>query len=73
MDFGKMWLLPLVFPPCADIYLTNDSWETFSQKQYTPQSEAMNVTAIAKIRDGKIVMIGCGLIPIHELKEDPHL
>jgi hypothetical protein len=44
--------------------MTNDAWVSFSQKSYSPQSEAMNVTAIAKPEDGKVIMIGCGTVNI---------
>ena len=50
------------FLPYGDIFLTNDAWATFDQKKYSPQSEAMNVTAIAKVKDGKVIMIGSGTI-----------
>ncbi len=50
------------FLPYGDIFLTNDAWETFNQKKYNPQSEALNVTAIAKENDGKVVMLGSGTI-----------
>jgi len=48
--------------PYGDIFLTNDAWATFNQKKYNPQSEAMNVTAIAKVKDGKVIIIGFGAI-----------
>lgn len=50
------------FLPYGDIFLTNDAWSTFCQKKYSPQSEAMNVTAIAKVKNGKVIMIGFGAI-----------
>ena len=50
------------FLPYGDIFLTNDAWATFTQKKYSPQSEAMNVTAIAKVKDGKVIIIGVGTI-----------
>jgi len=50
------------FLPYGDIFLTNDAWATFNQKKYSPQSEAMNVTAIAKVKDGKVIIIGVGAI-----------
>ena len=50
------------FLPYGDIFLTNDTWVTFSQKKYSPQSEAMNVTAIAKVKNGKVLMTGFGVI-----------
>jgi hypothetical protein len=50
------------FLPYGDIFLTNDAWGTFSQKKYNPQSEAMNVTAIAKVRYGEVIIVGCGTI-----------
>jgi hypothetical protein len=50
------------FLPYGDIFLTNDAWVTFTQKKYLPQSEALDVTAIAKVRDGKVIMIGIGAI-----------
>jgi photosystem II stability/assembly factor-like uncharacterized protein len=50
------------FLPYGDIFLTNDSWTTFSQKKYNPQSEAMNVTAIGRAKEGRVIIIGCGAI-----------
>jgi photosystem II stability/assembly factor-like uncharacterized protein len=50
------------FLPYGDIFLTNDAWATFNQKKYSPQSEAMNVTAIEKVKNGKVVIIGSGVI-----------
>ena len=50
------------FLPYGDIFMTNDAWTTFFQKKYNPQSEAMNVTAIAKVKNGKVIMIGLGAI-----------
>ena len=50
------------FLPYGDVFLTNDAWATFSQKTYNPQSEAMNVTAIAKVKDGEVKMIGMGTV-----------
>ena len=50
------------FLPYGDIFLTNDAWLTFNQKKYSPQSEAMNVTAIAKVKDERVIMIGAGTI-----------
>ena len=50
------------FLPYGDIFLTNDAWATFNQKKYSPQSEAMNVTAIAKVKNGKVIIIGFGTI-----------
>ncbi|MCE5348151.1 MAG: YCF48-related protein [Bacteroidales bacterium] len=50
------------FLPYGDIFLTNDTWAMFSQKKYSPQSEAMNVTAIAKVKNGKVLIIGSGTI-----------
>jgi len=50
------------FLPYGDVFLTNDAWATFDQKTYNPQSEAMNVTAITKVKNGKVLMIGCGAI-----------
>lgn len=50
------------FLPYGDIFLTNDTWTTFNQKKYSPQSEAMNVTALAKVKDGEILMFGYGVI-----------
>jgi photosystem II stability/assembly factor-like uncharacterized protein len=50
------------FLPYGDVFLTNDSWATFSQKKYNPQSEAMNVMAVSKTRDGRVVIIGSGAI-----------
>jgi photosystem II stability/assembly factor-like uncharacterized protein len=48
--------------PYGDIFLTNDAWATFNQKKYSPQSEAMNVTAIAKVKNGQVIIIGFGAI-----------
>jgi photosystem II stability/assembly factor-like uncharacterized protein len=48
--------------PYGDIFLTNDVWATFNQKKYNPQSEAMNVTSIAKVKEGKVIIIGFGTI-----------
>ncbi len=50
------------FLPYGDIFLTNDAWATFNQKKYNPQSEAMNVTAIGKIINGKVLIIGFGAV-----------
>jgi len=46
----------------GDIFITNDGWENCVQKKYNPQSEAMNVTAIFKLKEGKIIIIGCGTV-----------
>jgi hypothetical protein len=50
------------FLPYGDIFLTNDGWTTFNQKKYSPQSEAMNVTAIGKVKNGEVIIIGSGTI-----------
>jgi photosystem II stability/assembly factor-like uncharacterized protein len=50
------------FLPYGDIFLTNDAWTTFSQKKYNPQSEAMNVTAVGRAKEGRIIIIGFGAI-----------
>jgi hypothetical protein len=50
------------FLPYGDIFLTNDAWTTFSQKKYNPQSEAMNVTAIGRAKEGRVIIIGCGTV-----------
>ena len=50
------------FLPYGDIFITNDAWATFSQKILSPQSEAMNVTAISKVRDGRVIIIGSGTV-----------
>jgi hypothetical protein len=50
------------FLPYGDIFLTNDAWTTFSQKKYNPQSEAMNVTAAGRAKEGRVIIIGCGTI-----------
>jgi hypothetical protein len=50
------------FLPYGDIFLTNDAWVTYTQKKFNPQSEAMNVTAIAKVKDGEVIIIGFGTI-----------
>ena len=50
------------FLPYGDIFLTNNSWATFSQKKYSPQSEALNVTAIARAKEGRVIIIGCGTV-----------
>jgi hypothetical protein len=42
--------------------LTNDAWTTFSQKKYNPQSEAMNITAIGRTKEGRVIIIGFGAI-----------
>jgi len=48
--------------PYGDIFLTNDIWTTFIQKKYNPQSEAMNITAIAKVKNGEVIIIGSGTV-----------
>lgn len=48
------------FFPYGDILLTNDNWTNFLQKTYQPSSEAMDFTAIAKMTDHKIIMLGTG-------------
>jgi hypothetical protein len=48
--------------PYGDIFLTSDAWETFSQKKYSPQSEALNVTAISRLKEGIVIIIGSGAI-----------
>ena len=50
------------FLPYGDVFLTNDAWATFLQKKYTPQSEAMNVTAVSKVKNGNVIIIGFGTI-----------
>jgi len=50
------------FLPYGDIFLTNDAWATFNQKKYSPQSEAMNVTSLAKVKNGEVIIIGFGTI-----------
>lgn len=50
------------FLPYGDVFLTNDGWASFSQKKYNPQSEAMNVTAITKVKEGRVIIIGRGAI-----------
>jgi hypothetical protein len=50
------------FLPYGDIFLTNDAWATFNQKKFSPQNEAMNVTAIAKLKNGEVIIIGFGAI-----------
>jgi photosystem II stability/assembly factor-like uncharacterized protein len=50
------------FLPYGDIFLTNDAWVTYNQKKYSPQSEAMNITAMAKVKDGEVIMFGYGVI-----------
>lgn len=50
------------FLPYGDIFITNDTWITFSQKILAPQSEAMNVTAISKVKEGKVIIIGSGTV-----------
>jgi photosystem II stability/assembly factor-like uncharacterized protein len=48
------------FFPSGDILLTNDNWTTFLQKSYQPSSEAMDFTAIAKMNNHKIMILGTG-------------
>jgi len=50
------------FLPYGDIFLTSDAWDTFRQKKYSPQSEALNVTAMSKLKDGTVIIIGSGAI-----------
>jgi photosystem II stability/assembly factor-like uncharacterized protein len=50
------------FLPYGDIFLTNDAWATYNQKKCSPQSEAMNVTAVAKVKNGKVIIIGFGTL-----------
>ena len=48
--------------PYGDVFLTNDAWRTFVWKKYSPQSEALNITAIAAVKEGKVLMIGSGTV-----------
>jgi len=48
--------------PYGDVFLTNDAWRTFVWKKYSPQSEALNITAIAAVKKGKVLMIGSGTV-----------
>jgi len=50
------------FLPYGDVFLTNDAWATHTQKTYNPQSEALNVTAIAKVKNGRVLMTGFGAV-----------
>lgn len=47
------------FWPFADIYITNNSWQTCTQKTYT-LSDAFTFRAIAKITDNKTMILGLG-------------
>ena len=49
------------FFPYGDIFLTSDAWETYDQKTYSPVSEAMGFNAIAKVKNGKVIIIGAGV------------
>lgn len=48
------------FFPYGDILLTNDNWTNFLQKTYQPSSEVMDFTAIAKMSNHKIMILGTG-------------
>lgn len=48
------------FFPYGDILLTNDNWTNFLQKSYQPSSEVMDFTAIAKISNQKVMILGTG-------------
>ncbi len=60
------------FFPYGDIMLTNDNWKNFLQKTYQPSGEAMNFTAMAKMSNSKVMIIGTGqlntMVIILELK-----
>ena len=48
------------FFPYGDILLTNDNWTSFLQKTYAPYTEILDVNAIAKVNNHKIMAIGRG-------------
>ncbi|NHM07601.1 hypothetical protein G4D82_10240 [Flavobacterium sp. CYK-4] len=48
------------FFPFGDILLTNDNWTNFLQKTYQPSSEAMDFTALAKLTNHKVMILGTG-------------
>jgi hypothetical protein len=48
------------FFPYGDIFLTNNNWSSFLQKSYPPYTEAMDISAIAKINNHKTMIIGRG-------------
>lgn len=58
------------FWPYGDIHLTNSTWGSSIKKSYSPGSEALVFTAIAKKSDGKILILGEALFttPVVELK-----
>ena len=51
------------FWPYGDIYLTNDNWATSSSKKYMPD-EALNFSALAKMSEGKFIMLGTGHLKV---------
>jgi len=51
-----------VFLPYGDIFLTNDTWRTLSQKTFSPQSEAIGFNAIGKVKNSQVIMIVNGVI-----------
>jgi len=48
------------FFPYGDILVTNDGWKTFNQKTFST-IEAIGFTAIAKMNDSKVMILGGGL------------
>lgn len=53
------------FFPYGDILLTNDNWTNFLQKSYQPSSEVMDFTALAKMNNQKVMIIGTGQLYTH--------
>ncbi len=47
------------FYPYGDIFITNDGWKNFNQKTFSTV-DAISFTAIAKMNDNKIMIIGAG-------------
>lgn len=50
------------FWPYGDIFLTNSSWTDYLQKKYSPQSEALNFSAIVRTAEKRVLFIGQSLL-----------
>lgn len=57
------------FFPYGDIHLTNTAWSTSTTKTYRPFSEALDLRAMAKKSEGKVLIIGQAVMstPVIEL------
>lgn len=50
------------FFPYGDILVTNNSWNTFLQKTYSPATDAMDFTTMAIMSNHKLMILGTGQI-----------